>query len=163
MKIALAADHAGFEKLKGLGFYLESLGHQCQNFGPPSFKPGDDYPDFVLPAARAVSSGEYQKAIIMGGDGEGETMAANRIKGVRCALYYGPAVPKSPVDATSRVSHDPLEIVRLSRKHNDANVLSLAARFLSINEMKQVVKLWLETPFSDDERHTRRIAKLDKM
>ena|SRR5579859_4534377 len=162
MKIALATDHAGFEKLKELEYYLESLGHECHNFGPARYNPGDDYPDFVSVAARAVAKGEYQRGIVIGGDGEGETMTANRVKGVRCALYYGPAVPKSPVDVTGRTSHNPLEIVRLSRMHNDSNILSLAARFLTLQEMKEVVKLWLEVPFSDEERHKRRIAKLDK-
>jgi len=162
MKIALATDHAGFEKLKELEFFLESLGYDCVNFGPKRYNPGDDYPDFVMTAAKAVALAECQKGIIMGGDGEGEMMAANRLKGVRCALYYGPAVPKSPVDVTGRVSHDPLEIIKLTRAHNDANMLSLAARFLSLTEMKHVIKLWLDTPFSDEQRHKRRIAKLDK-
>jgi ribose 5-phosphate isomerase B len=88
-------------------------------------------------------------------------MAANRLKKVRCTVFYGPAVAKGTVDATGRVSHNPYEIIRLSREHNDANVLSLAARFLSLEDMKQVVKLWLETPFTNDERHLRRINKLD--
>jgi len=162
MKIALATDHAGFEKLKELEYFLESQGHECQNFGPEKLNPKDDYPDFIIPAAKAVASGHFEKAIVLGGDGEGEAMAANKVKGIRCALYYGPAVPKSAVDAEGDVSHDPLEVVRLSRSHNDANILSLGARFLTIDEMKQVVKLWLDTPFSGEERHQRRIDKLNK-
>ena len=161
MIIALATDHAGFEQLKELQLYLESAGHVCKNFGPTSLVPDDDYPDFVVPAAKAVASGECQMGIILGGSGQGEAMAANRVKAVRCAVFYGPAVPRKVVDIAGRTSHDPYEIVRLSRTHNDANMLSLAARFVSLEDMKQVIKLWLDTPFSGEERHKRRIAKLD--
>lgn len=161
MNIALATDHAGFEKLKQLQDYLEDMGHECHNFGPSTRKPDDDYPDFVIPAAKAVASGTCQAGIIMGGSGEGEAMAANRVKGVRCALFYGPAVPRNVVDADGRTSHNPYEIVKLSRQHNDANMLSLAARFLSLEDMKQVAKLWLDTAFSNEPRHQRRISKLD--
>lgn len=161
MNIALATDHAGFEQLKDLQFYLESAGHSCKNFGPADFVPDDDYPDFVVPAAKAVAAGECQMGIILGGSGQGEAMTANRIAGVRCAVFYGPAVPRKVVDAAGRTSHDPYEIVKLSRQHNDANMLSLAARFVSIEDMKQVIKLWLETSFSEEDRHKRRIAKLD--
>lgn len=162
MKIALATDHAGFEKLKEIEYYLESLGHECRNFGPVKFNPKDDYPDFIIPAAQTVAAGGYERGIIMGGSGEGEAIAANRVQGVRCALYYGPSVAKTAVDAEGHVNHDPLEIIRLSRQHNDSNMLSLAARFLSLDEMKQAVKLWLETPFGGEENHKRRISKLDK-
>lgn len=163
MTIALATDHAGFEQLKELQTWLEGLGHTCRNFGPQNLVQGDDYPDFILPAAKAVATGECQKGVILGGTGEGESMAANRVKGVRCTVFYGPAVPRKVVEVTGRVSHDPYEIVRLSRQHNDANMLSLAARFVSLEDMKQVIKLWLDTPFSDDPRHIRRIKKLDEV
>jgi ribose 5-phosphate isomerase B len=162
MTIALASDHAGFEQLKELQTYLESLGHTCQNFGPTRLDPGDDYPDFILPAAKAVAEGKCEKGVILGVSGQGEAMTANRIKGVRCTVFYGPAVPKQAVDASGRVSHDPYEIIRLSREHNDANMLSLAARFVSLENMKQIIKLWLETAFSNEERHIRRIKKLDE-
>ncbi len=161
MKIALATDHAGFEQLKVLQEFLEDLGHECNNFGPTTLNPSDDYPDYVAPAAEAVAKGDCQMGIIMGGSGQGEAMAANRVKGVRCALFYGPAIARQVVDAEGRTSHNPYEIIRLSRQHNDANVLSLAARFLSIEDMKHAAKLWLETPFSKEERHLRRIQKLD--
>lgn len=162
MKIALATDHAGLEQLKELQAYLEDLGYACQNFGPTTLKPGDDYPDFIFPAAKAVASGEFEKGVVIGGSGQGEAMAANRVTGVRCAVFYGPAVPRKVVDASGRVSHDPYEIVRLSREHNDANMLSLAARFVSLQDIKLVVKMWLDTDFSNEERHSRRITKLDK-
>lgn len=161
MKIALATDHAGFEQLKELRLYLESTGHECLNFGPNTFKPDDDYPDFILPAAKAVAEGQCQLGIIMGGSGQGEAMAANRVRGVRCAVFYGPAVPRKVVDATGRTSHDPLEILKLSRQHNDANMLSLAARFLTLADMKQAIEVWLASDFSQDERHQRRINKLE--
>jgi ribose 5-phosphate isomerase B len=163
MTIALACDHAGFEQLKDLQTYLEKLGHSCQNFGPTKLDTSDDYPDFILPAAKAVASGSCERGIILGGSGQGEAMAANRIGGVRCAIFYGPSVPKKVIDAGGRSSHNPYEIVRLSRTHNDANMLSLGARFVSLEDMKQVVKLWLETAFSGDERHKRRISKMDQM
>jgi ribose 5-phosphate isomerase B len=162
MNIALATDHVGFEQLKELQLHLESAGHNCTNFGPDSLVQGDDYPDFIQPAARAVASGDCQMGIILGGSGEGEAMAANRVKGARCAVFYGPAVPRKVVDITGRTSHDPYEIVRLSRQHNDANMLSLAARFVSLEDMKHVINLWLETDFSGDERHKRRNAELDE-
>jgi ribose 5-phosphate isomerase B len=162
MKIALATDHTGFEQLKDLQIFLESLGHECHSFGPKSLNIADDYPDFIFPAAKAVASGECERAVILGGSGQGEAMAANRLRGVRCAVFYGPAVVGRIIDANGRVSSSPYEIVRLSRQHNDANVLSIAARFVSVTDMQQVVKLWLETPFSAEPRHQRRIDKLDK-
>jgi ribose 5-phosphate isomerase B len=162
MNIALATDHTGFEQIKQLREYLESLGHTCSNFGPDDFNPDDDYPDFMRPAAEAVSKGEYDRGIILGGSGQGEAMAANRVKGVRCAVFYGPVVPLRVVDAEGNQSRDPYAIVRLSRLHNNANMLSLAARFVDLEDMKNVVKLWLETEFSEDERHNRRIDKIDQ-
>jgi ribose 5-phosphate isomerase B len=161
MKIALATDHTGLEQLRELQEFLEGEGHDCQNFGPVSLNPQDDYPDFIIPAALSVGGGECERGIILGGSGQGEAMAANRIKGVRCALFYGPAVPRRAIDAEGHKSHDPLEIVRLERRHNDANMLSLAARFVSLEDMKKVIKLWLETTFEGEARHSRRIQKLD--
>jgi ribose 5-phosphate isomerase B len=89
-------------------------------------------------------------------------MVANRIKGVRCAVFYGPVVPLRVIDAEGNQSRDPYTIVRLSRLHNNANMLSLAARFVDLEDMKNVVKLWLETEFSGEERHQRRIDKIDQ-
>jgi ribose 5-phosphate isomerase B len=98
----------------------------------------------------------------MGGSGQGEAMAANRIKGIRCTTFYAPAIAKEPIDAEGNLSDDPYEILRLSRQHNHANILSLSARFLSTDEMKQAIAVWLATPWSDAERHTRRTSKLDE-
>lgn len=163
MKIALATDHTGFEQLKDLEVYLESLGYECQNFGPATLNINDDYPDFIFKAAEAVATGACERGVIMGGSGEGEAIAANRLKGVRCAVFYGPAVVGRIIDANGRVSSSPYEIVKLSREHNNSNMLSLAARFVSVMDMKQVVKLWLDTPFTEQPRHVRRIDKLDRL
>ncbi len=162
MRIALATDHAGFEQLKEISSWLNSLGYECRNFGPGELSPYDDYPDFIFPAARAVTNGECDRGIILGGSGQGEAMAANRFMGVRCAVFYGPAVARKVIDAEGHTSHDPYMIVKLSRQHNNANMLSLAARFVGLDDMKQVIKLWLETPFSGQDRHNRRNAKLDQ-
>ncbi|MGH7156593.1 MAG: RpiB/LacA/LacB family sugar-phosphate isomerase [Candidatus Saccharimonadales bacterium] len=163
MKIALATDHAGFEQLKDIEIYLEELGHECQNFGPRSLDIGDDYPDFISKAAEAVANGSCEMGVVLGSSGQGEAMVANRFKGVRCGVYYGPAVVGRIIDANGRVSSSPYAIVKLTREHNNANMLSLAARFVSLGDMKQVIKLWLETPFSQEPRHARRVDKLDKI
>jgi ribose 5-phosphate isomerase B len=99
----------------------------------------------------------------MGGSGQGEAIAANRVLGVRAALFYGPVVAKVAVDAEGTMSDDPYEIVKLSRQHNDANVLSLSGRFLTLDEMKTALTIWLDTPFSGADRHARRIRKLDEV
>jgi ribose 5-phosphate isomerase B len=161
VKIALATDHTGFEQLKDIQFYLESMGYECENFGPKTLNLTDDYPDYIFQAAQAVSLGSCERGIILGGSGQGEAIAANRLKGIRCAVFYGPAVVGRIIDANGRVSSSPYEIVRLSRQHNDANMLSIAARFVSLTDMRQVITLWLDTPFSDEPRHVRRINKLD--
>jgi ribose 5-phosphate isomerase B len=163
MKIAVTTDHAGFEALQALKDFLKTLGHEVTDFGPKALNKDDDYPDFMFPAARAVANGECEAGIILGGSGQGEAMAANRIKGVRCALFYGPVTAKVAVDAEGHTSDDPYEIVRLSRQHNHANVLSLSGRFLSLQEMKKAIEVWLYTPYSDAERHTRRVRKLDEL
>lgn len=145
MKIALAADHAGYELKETLKTFLAEQGHEIVDFGATSEDPADDYPDFVRPAAQAVASGEVERAIILGGSGQGEAIAANRINGVRAVVFYG----------------GPEEIVTLSREHNDANVLSLGARFLTTDSARAAVMVWLSTAFSGDERHVLRIAKID--
>lgn len=152
MRIAVGTDHAGFAFLNQLKPFLEDLGHEVIDFGPESFNADDDYPDFIFPAAQAVASGDCLYGIILGGSGQGEAMAANRLKGIRAAVFYG-----NPASGD-----DPLEIVRLSRQHNDANILSLGARFIDLDLAKQAVQTWLDTSFSGDERHKRRIDKLDQ-
>lgn len=163
MNVAITTDHAGFEALKELKIFLESMGHKCVEYGPKTFDADDDYPDFIFPAAQAVANGVCERAVIMGGSGQGEAMVANRVPGIRCALFYGPVVAKVAVDAAGTLSDDPYEIVKLSRTHNDANVLSLSGRFLTIDEMKEAIAIWFATPFSDLERHSRRIRKMDEL
>jgi ribose 5-phosphate isomerase B len=163
MNIALSTDHAGFDRLKKLAEYLRSLGHTCHDYGPSAFNVEDDYPDFIFPAAQSVARSECDLGIIMGSSGQGEAMVANRVKGVRCALYYGPSPVVASVDAEGHSAQDAFEILRLSRQHNNANMLSLAARFLSQSEIEQAVTIWLETPFSNIERHARRVQKIDQL
>lgn len=162
MKIALSTDHAGFHDLPKLKTFLEGKGHECVNFGPTDFNEADDYPDFIRPAAEAVAAGECEVGIIWGGSGQGEAMVANRVKGVRCMVYYGPAEAQRAINAEGQAAQDNLEILRLSREHNNANMLSLAARFLSDAQVEEAVSIWLETPFTGVERHVRRISKLDE-
>lgn len=149
MKIYIATDHAGFELKEALAKYLaDDLKHEVVDLGAETLDDADDYPDFIARAAKEVSRDpEHVKAIVLGGSGEGEAMVANRFPNVRAAVYYGGT----------------LDIVRLSREHNDANILSLGARLLSVDEAKRAVKLWLETQFSGDERHVRRIKKINNL
>ena len=148
MKIYLGSDHAGFELKAHLKKYLEGLGEEVFDKGPTELDENDDYPDYMIPVAREVSEDpKGSRGIVIGGSGQGEAMAANRFTNVRAAVYYG----------------GPKEIITLSREHNNANVLSLAARFISKEEAIEVVKLWLSTPFSNDERHVRRIEKIEKL
>jgi ribose 5-phosphate isomerase B len=144
MKIALATDHAGFELKETLKVHLAEAGHEVVDCGA-GVDPNDDYPDFIRAAAEKVSGREVERGIILGGSGQGEAIAANRVPGVRAVVYYG----------------EPSDILRLSREHNDANMLSLGARFLATEEAKNAVTVWLNTPFSGDERHVRRINKLE--
>lgn len=145
MKIFLGTDHAGFALKETIKEYLVSLGHAVEDLGAHVFAKEDDYPDFVVPVARATALSSGARGIIFGRTGEGEAMAANRVAGARAAVYYGGA----------------REVVTLSRQHNDANILSLGAGFLSDDEAKEVVMMWLDTPFSGEERHIRRNHKLD--
>ncbi len=166
MIIALTTDHTGlayegvYESIKA---FVAELGHEIRDFGPGTLDMDDDYPDLIAPAARAVADGTCEAAVIMGGSGQGEAMAANRFRNVRCTLFYGPALAKQPIDAEGTMSDDPYEILRLSRQHNHANVLSLSARFLTLEEMQTAIKIWLETPHSDAERHVRRVKKLSDL
>ncbi|HLC74328.1 MAG TPA: RpiB/LacA/LacB family sugar-phosphate isomerase [Candidatus Nanoarchaeia archaeon] len=143
MKIYLASDHAGFQLKEALKKHLSRV-HAVEDLGTNSDKLCD-YPDFIFPLAKNVAKDNESFGIILGGSGQGEAIAANRISGVRAAVYYG----------------GNLEIVKLSRTHNNANILSLGARFLSEKEAVGAVELWLATAFPGDERHVRRIAKID--
>lgn len=145
--IYLASDHAGFDLKEKLKNFLQELGYEVEDMGNFVYDENDDYPDFIRQVADAVAKGpEHNRGIVLGGSGQGEAMVANRIKGVRAAVIYN-------------YNED---IIKLSREHNNANVLSLAARFLDERKAKKAVKLWLETAFSNKERHKRRIEKIDK-
>lgn len=143
MRIHLATDHAGYELKEYLKKMLVDEGHDVIDHGADTFDANDDYPDFIIPAAQAVAMDAGSMGIILGGSGEGEAMAANRIPRVRAAVYHGGDVA----------------IVRATREHNDANVLSLGARFISQDDAERAVITFLVTPFSGDERHVRRINK----
>ncbi len=161
MKIAVSTDHAGFESSQLIKAFLTKIGHEVIDYGPKEFDPEDDHPDFIRPAAEAVASGECEVGIIYGGSGQGEAMVANRVKGVRCGVFYGPSIAVKPVDAEGNMSEDEYEILRLNRQHNHANMLSLASRFLSQDQIEKAVTVWLNTPWAGDERHTRRARKMD--
>lgn len=162
MKIGLTTDHAGYDQIRQLEEYLTRMGHKCVYYGPKTLDMTDDYPDFIRPAAEAVAKGEVERAVIMGGSGQGEGIVANRVPGVRCAVFYGPAAALSTIDAEGRMAADQYENLRLSRQHNDANMLSVAARFVSQPDIEEAVDVWLNTDFSNVERHIRRINKIDQ-
>ena len=149
MRVYIASDHAGFELKEKIKNELGKLSFEVKDFGPFSYDKDDDYPDFIrLVAEAVVNDPEHSRGIILGASGQGEAIVANRFKNVRAAVFYG----------ASNVS----EIIKLSREHNNANVLSLGARFLNEEQAMSAVKLWLETPFSGEERHIRRIRKIDE-
>lgn len=141
----IGSDHAGYDLKEALQGYLTDLGYRVIDKGPFEYDKEDDYPDFVVPVAKMVAEHDDSKGIIIGGSGQGEAMAANRIAGVRAAVFYG----------------GDTDIITLSREHNDANILSLGARFLDEQTAQDAVKHWLDTDFSKEERHARRISKLD--
>ena len=141
MRIALASDHAGFRYKEQLRALLAERGHEAVDFGTHS-EESVDYPLFIRPAAEAVAAGECERGIVLGGSGNGEAMAANRVRGVRCALCW------------SR------ESAELARRHNDANVISIGERLLPWELVVEIVDTWLATPFEGG-RHARRIAQLD--
>ena len=145
MIIHIATDHAGLELKEKVKSYLSKLDYEVVDHGAYEYDALDDYPDFIFPCAEAVSNNPNSKGIILGGSGQGEAMAANRVKGVRAAVFY----------------NGPDEIIKLSRQHNDANILSLGARFMSDHEMYKIIELWLSTDFESG-RHKRRIEKLDE-
>lgn len=160
MKIYLAADHAGFALKEKVKEFLLGEGYEVEDCGAHEFNKNDDYPDFISIAAEKVSSFPEDRAILFAGSGEAEMMLANKFPHVRSALFYGTKLPTQSVDATGRKSDDPYELIRLTREHNDANTLSLGARFLTDEEALEAVTLWLKTPFSNEERHVRRLKKI---
>ena len=162
--IYLASDHAGFELKGKIAEFLKQEGYEITDCGAFEYDKDDDYPDFIGKAAEEVSKDpENNKAIVFGGSGQAEMMVANKYKGVRAALFYSPAIPTGAADITGRKSDNPYEIIRLTREHNNANVLSLGVRFLTEEQAKEAVKIWLKASFPGDERHVRRIEKIKKI
>ncbi len=148
MIIYLGADHQGFNLKEILKIYLNKNGYQVVDFGNNNYNEKDDYPDFILPVAKKVAENpEQNRGIILGSSGQGEAITANKIKGIRAAVFYG----------------GPEEIIKLSREHNNANILSLGASFLEKEQAKQAIKIWLKTDFSEGERHIRRIKKIENL
>ena len=141
MKIAIGSDHAGFRYKEKIKQFLSALGHEVKDFGTDSEEPVD-YPLFIRPVADAVARGEHDRGVVLGGSGNGEAMAANRVKTIRCALCWN------------------VESARLARQHNDANMISLGQRMIPEDEVLEIVRVWLETEFEGG-RHVRRIQELD--
>lgn len=162
MKIYFAGDHAGFELKKYLMEFVRGLGHEVEDLGPLELESGDDYPDYVIPLAKKVAEAttllpslerrggdEEVRGIVVAGSGQGEIIAMNRIKGARAALLC----PGSQM----------VPLIQASRDHNDSNIFSIGARFCTLEEAKKGITVWLETPFSNDERHVRRLKKIDDL
>ena len=145
MIVHLATDHAGLDLKNTIKEYLLDKGYDVTDHGAHEYDALDDYPDFIFPCARAVAADPSSRGIILGGSGQGEAMAANRVRGVRAAVFY----------------NGPEEIIKLSREHNNANILSLGARFMSKEEIYKMIEIWFEEPFEGG-RHERRIEKLDQ-
>jgi ribose 5-phosphate isomerase B len=145
MKIFIASDHAGYELKESLTVFLHERGMEVEDCGPVNLDPTDDYPDYILPMAAKVAQTKGSFGIGIGASGQGEAIVANRVKGARAVVYYGRQK----------------DILKLSREHNDANILSLGAKFLTPDEAKDAVAFWLATPFSNEERHVRRLNKID--
>jgi ribose 5-phosphate isomerase B len=139
MRVHIGGDHASFELQRDLVAWLAEQGHEVVDHGPPTYDALDDYPVFVLRAAEAVAADPDSLGVVLGGSGNGEQMAANKVAGIRAALAYDP------------------ELARLAREHNDARVVSVGARMHSVEEARSIVETFLRTPFSGDERHQRRI------
>lgn len=164
MKVYLATDHTGIDIKNKVKEFLQKEGYEVEDCGAYEFDKNDDYPDFISKAAEGVSKDPQNcRGIIFGGSGQGEAMVANKFKGVRCALFYSPAVPAYAVNAEGRQSTDPFEILKLTREHNWSNMLSLGARFLKEEDVLKAVKLWLESPDPTNERHIRRVEKIKEI
>ncbi|WP_226345257.1 ribose-5-phosphate isomerase [Agilicoccus flavus] len=142
MRVHFGADHAAFELKEALVAHVRGLGHEVVDHGPREYDADDDYPRFVVPAAQAVAAEEGSRGIVLGGSGNGEQIAANKVPGIRCALAWS------------------VETAELAREHNDAQVVSVGARMTSEADAKAIVDTFLSTPFSDGQRHRRRIDLL---
>ena len=159
MTIYLASDHGGFKLKELIKKHLIDAGREVVDCGNTQYDADDDYPDFVKKAAEEVQKNPENRGIILGGSGQGEAMVANRYTGIRCMVFYGPVMPKEAMDMGGEKVEDPFENLRTSRRHNDSNMLSLGARLMTNEEAFKAVDIWLNEPFSNAERHLRRIKK----
>ncbi len=142
MRVHIGSDHAGLELKNSLVDHLQGSGHDVIDHGPHEYDALDDYPVFCIPAAQGVASEKGSFGIVLGGSGNGEQMAANKVKGIRAALVWS------------------VETAKLAREHNDANVIAIGGRMHSIEVCKELIDVFLATPFSNDERHIRRIGQV---
>lgn len=163
MKVYLATDHAGFELKNKIVEFLQKEGYEAEDCGPATYDKDDDYPDFISIAAKKVSENPTDFGIVFGGSGQGEAIVANKFKNVRCALFYGPVIPPVATDITGQTSDDPYEMLRLTREHNNSNMLSIGVRFMAPEDAMNAIKLFLESKYSGEERHSRRIEKIKKL
>ncbi|MDP1707256.1 MAG: RpiB/LacA/LacB family sugar-phosphate isomerase [bacterium] len=164
MKVFIAADHAGFALKNALIEHIRTRGYEVEDMGAFSLDPDDDYPDFMTPLAQKVAEenarvADSARGILVGGSGQGEAMCANRVDGIRAAVFYGPRKVTVALDIEGGRSEDGFDAVRLPRRHNNANLLSIGARFVSGEEADEAVRIFLETPFSGSPRHSRRLNK----
>lgn len=164
-KVYFAADHAGFALKNALIEHVRVLGYDVEDMGAFAQNKDDDYPDFILPLAKKIAEENARggsataRGIIIGGSGQGEAMCANRISGIRAAVFYSEMKVTDVLEVEGGHSEDGFDIVRLARKHNDANILSIGARFVSGDEAYNAVRIFLDTEFSGAERHLRRLSK----
>ncbi|MBU6426999.1 RpiB/LacA/LacB family sugar-phosphate isomerase [Patescibacteria group bacterium] len=152
-KIILAADHAGFALKEAVKKFLQEKDYEIEDVGAREYKEDDDYPEYMAKAAVKIAYDQTgkTKAVIFGKSGQGEAMVANRFPGVRAAVWYG-----GPEESSGK-------ILRLSREHNDANMLAVGADFVNENQTEEAVESWLNTAFSGEERHFRRIEEMDSL
>ncbi len=164
MKVYLGTDHAGFDLKEKVKAFLQKKRYDVVDCGAFTFDKNDDYPDFISKAAESVSKDpEDSRGIVFGSSGQGEAMVANKFGNIRCALFYTPVVPVHNVDISGRTSHDPFEMIKLTREHNNANMLSLGAKILKEEDALKAVELWLKEPFPGEERHKRRVDKIKQI
>ena len=144
MKVGISSDHAGFEYKEEIKKWLQAHGHEVADFGPKTYDPADGYPALIRPTAEAVARGQCERGIVLGGSGNGEAIVANKVRGIRCALAWN------------------VESARLSRQHNDANVLSLGQRMMPLALALEIVEVWLATQFEGG-RHLERIKQIESV
>ncbi len=143
--VYLGTDHGGYELKEKIKTFLTENKIEFDDLGAYSFNPEDDYPDFIIPVARKVTEDPHSLGIVIGRSGNGEAIAANKVQGIRAALCLNQ------------------EMAKKAKEHNNANILSLGADYMSVDEVKQTVKIFIDTPFSNEERHIRRIEKIKKI